>query len=434
MKSAKQINDDLLNFISASPTAFHAVENIAGKLSEHGYIELPEGEDWQVEYGGKYFVRRNGSSLIALRLPEKDLTGFMMMAAHSDSPAFRIKESAEVRGSSYLRLSVEKYGGLICSTWLDRPLSAAGRAVVRNGDGFAVRNVNLDRNLFIIPSVAIHMDRNVNDGKAFNVNVDMLPLASGNPDASFTGMVARALGVEKEDVLSTDLYLYVRDKGTALGMEQEFICSPRLDDLQCAWACLQGLLSAGENSSGDVLCIFDNEEVGSGTKQGADSGFLEDVLIRTCESLGKTSSEFRRLISQSFMVSADNAHAIHPNHPEYADRNDAPVMNGGIVIKSNASQRYTTDAVSAAVFREICRDAEVPVQSFTNRSDLAGGSTLGNISTSHVSLNTVDIGLPQLAMHSAFETAGAKDTAYLVRAAEEFYSRDFSMMGDQLSI
>ena len=285
------------------------------------------------------------------------------------------------------------------------------------------RLVDLKKDLFLIPNVAIHMDRGANENTSYDMKTDMLPLAgSVESGKRLPALVAESVGAREEDIVSAELQLYPRTPGTVWGLEEEYLSSPRLDDLQCAFACTQGFLRAGKGESAPVLCVFDNEEVGSGTKQGADSDFLADTLLRLCAALGLDEAACRRRLAQSFMVSADNAHAVHPNHPEYADKSDRPEMNKGIVVKFNASQRYTSDAVSAAVFEEICRRAGVPTQRFTNRADLAGGSTLGNISTSHVSIDTVDIGLAQLAMHSCYETAGTKDTAYLIRAAERFFA------------
>ncbi len=426
-------NEQLLSFIAASPTAFHACRNLADRLLGEGYTELKEEDAWSLSPGGRYFVRRNGSALIAFRIPSGGVRGFLMMAAHADSPSFKIKEHAAVPTlGMYTRLNVEKYGGMLCASWMDRPLSVAGRAALRTENGIEMRLVNVDRDLLLIPHVAIHMDRSANDGKKFDPNTDMLPLF-GDAEAAerFDALIAESLGVKKEDVLATDLFLYPRTPGTVWGAKGEYLSSPRLDDLQCVFCCTEGFLRAEEGESVPVLCVFDNEEVGSGTKQGAGSSFLQDVLARTAESCG---AELRRCLARSFLVSADNAHAVHPNHPEYADRNDRPEMNKGIVIKYNANQRYTTDAVSAAAFAELCRRAEVPTQRFTNRADLPGGSTLGNISTAHVSVDSVDIGLAQLAMHSAYETAGSKDTEFLIRAAERFFASAFLRRGDGISL
>lgn len=429
----ESVNERLLAYLAASPTAFHACRNLAARLEGEGYRELLEQDAWELRPGGKYFVRRNGSALIAFRIPKGGVRGFLMMAAHSDSPSFKIKERAAVpTAGMYTRLNVEKYGGMLCSSWMDRPLSVAGRVAVRENGRIVMKLVNLDRDLLLIPHVAIHMDRSANDGKKFDPNVDMLPLfGDAAAEEKFDALIAEEAGVGAEDLLAKDLFLYPRTPGTVWGAEGEYLSSPRLDDLQCVFGCTEGFLRAGETEETPVLCVFDNEEVGSGTKQGAGSGFLEDVLTRVAEGTG---GDLRRCLARSFLVSADNAHAVHPNHPEYADRNDRPEMNKGIVVKFNANQRYTTDAVSAAAFTELCRQVGVPTQRFTNRADLPGGSTLGNISTGHVSVDSVDIGLAQLAMHSAYETAGTKDTEYLIRAAEAFYRARFDRSGDGITL
>ena len=330
-------------------------------------------------------------------------------------------------------LNIEGYGGMLCSSWTDRPLSAAGRVVVRENGRLVSRLVNLDRDLAVIPNVAIHMDREQNKGKNYNASVDMLPLIGINGETVEEELV-KALGCASEDILARELALYPRTPGIIWGRDGELISSPRLDDLQCVWTGLAGLISARDSDSAAVMCAFDNEEVGSGTKQGADSDFLSDVLMRVCESFDLDRMHSSALMANSFMVSADNAHAVHPNHPEYADRNDRPAMNGGVVIKYDASGRYTTDSVSAAVFGEICRRADVPVQVFTNRADKPGGSTLGHISAAHVSVPSVDIGAAQLAMHSSWETAGAKDTEYFVRALGEYFSSSLKKTAQGLEI
>ena len=431
----KTLNRELLNFIDNSPTAWHAAANVAAELERAGYTRLYEEEDWQLRAPGKYYAVRNGSALIALNLPE-GADGFLIMAAHDDSPAFRVKDGGEEKTLGlYSRLAVEKYGGMLCSTWLDRPLSLAGRVAVREKGGITMKLVNIDRDLLVIPNLAIHMDRSANEGKSFNVNVDMIPLiGSAESKTGLNALIAGELGVKEEDIVSRELNLYPRTPGMVWGAENEFISAPRLDDLQCAFGCLKGFLQADKPKKATVLCIFDNEEVGSGTRQGADSGFLDDMLSRAWASLGRTDAQYRAALAGSFMVSADNAHAIHPNHPEFADRSERPVMNGGIVIKFNASMSYTTDGLSAAVFSELCRTAEVPVQRYANRPDLRGGSTLGHISLAHVSVPTLDIGLAQLAMHSSYETAGAKDTEYLARAARAFYESGYRVNGERIAL
>ena len=426
------VNRGLLDFLDQSPNAFYAVKNMKDMLEAHGFQALHEGQSWRLQAGKDYYVTRNDSSLIAFRIPPEGFCGFQIMASHSDSPVFKVKYRAELEiESHYVKLNVEKYGGMLCAPWLDRPLSVAGRVVVETAEGVETRLVNLDRDLLIIPNLAIHMNRQVNDGYHFNAQVDMLPLYGGaDAKGSFFSLIAEAAGVEEAQILDTDLYLYNRMKGTILGARREYIAGGRLDDLQCAYASLRGLLLASPKERVAVHCVYDNEEVGSGTKQGAASTFLRDVLHRIHAAFGHTEEDYLVSLQQSFLVSADNAHAVHPNHAELADPTNRPYMNAGIVIKYSANQKYTTDAVSAALFRRICRAADVPVQSFTNRSDMLGGSTLGNISSVQVALNTVDIGLPQLAMHSPYETAGAKDTAYLIEAARVLFSSAVEGAGD----
>ncbi len=429
------INRELLDFIDASPTAWHAAANVARELEAAGYTRIYEDEDWQLSLPGKYYVVRNSSSLIALNLPEK-VSNFLIMAAHDDAPVFRIKVDGEEKAQGlYTRLGVEKYGGMLCSTWLDRPLSVAGRVAVRENGKILFKLVNIDRDLVLIPNLAIHMDRSANDSKSFNVNVDMMPLfGSADLKTDLVALVAQALGVDEKDVITSELNLYIRTPGTMWGAENEYISAPRLDDLQCVFGCLKALLAVDKPQRANVLCVLDNEEVGSNTRQGADSTFLDDVLFRVYAALGHSPSEYRSALARSFMVSADNAHAVHPNRPEFADRNERPTMNGGIVFKYNANQRYITDGISAAVFGEICSSVKVPIQRYSNRPDLHGGTTMGNISLSHVSIPALDVGLAQLAMHSSYETAGAKDTEYLIRAGRAFYASDYHVERESASV
>ncbi len=418
------MNQNLFDYIAACPTAYHAVAHTANMLREAGYEELVESEAWSLAAGGRYFATRNGSSLIAFRMPRDDFNGFMMTASHSDSPCFKIKENAELTDGNYVRLSTEKYGGMLCATWMDRPLSVAGRITVRNEDGIATRTVDLKAPCAIIQSVAIHMNRNANENASYNPAVDMLPLVSADSaDLSLSARIAKQADFSETDILSTDLFVYNPQEGVEWN---DLISAPRLDDLQCAFASLSAFLNAESAANCPVYCLFDNEEVGSQTKQGAASTFLFDVLSRIVPD----GNEYRRKIASSFLVSADNAHAIHPNHPEYADKNHTVRMNGGVVIKYNANQKYTTDAVSSGIFRLICERAKVPYQLYANRADLPGGSTLGNIANTQVSLNTVDIGLAQLAMHSCYETAGAKDTEYMACALKQFYNTSLYMNSD----
>ena len=422
---------ELLAFLDASPTAFHAVDNICAMLE--GYTRLNENEKWNLVPGGKYYVTRNRSSVIAFTIPEcGKVDAFQLIASHSDYPTFKIKENAEVTvRNKYVQLDTERYGGMIMNTWLDRPLSVAGRVIVRAEKGVKTVLVNLDKDSVMIPNVAIHMNRNVNDGYKYNAATDMFPLwGSIEAKDTFKQRIAEAAGVAVEDILGTDLFLYNRMKGIIWGDREEYLSSGRLDDMECAYTSVRAFINAKPVDHVNVCCVFDNEESGSTTKQGANSNFLDGLLRRIVSAMGGTEEDYLAALASSFMLSADNAHATHPNHPEYADPVNLAFMNEGIVIKFSANQKYTTDGVSAAVFHDICAKAGVPVQHFHNRSDMVGGGTLGNISTSHVSINTLDIGMPQLAMHSAYETAGVQDVEYMVRGMQAFYETEIRSTED----
>ncbi len=420
-----ELSQELLSFIKNSPTAFHTVNNIEKTLCNNGYTELSESNTWNIQPDGKYYVKRNDTSIIAFNVG-KDISRycFNIVASHSDYPAFKIKEKPEIEvKNKYVQLNTEGYGGMICYSWFDRPLSVAGRVVVKDGNRLKNCLVNIDRDILIVPSMAIHMNRQINDGYAFNKQVDTLPLFGGSrmSKGDFDEMIAGELGVDKSDIYGKDLYVYNRMEGTIWGENQEFISAPHLDDTECVFASLKAFISGSNEHAVNVYACFDNEEVGSMSKQGAGSTFLYDVLRRLNWALGKTEEDYYCAVASGFMISADNTHAVHPNHPEKTDVENCVYMNEGIVIKSQAGQKYTSDAVSVAKFKDICAKAGVPVQFFANRSDEAGGSTLGNISASHVSINCVDIGLPQLAMHSSYETGGTADIEYLVKALHCFY-------------
>lgn len=418
----------LKNFLDASHSVYHAAAYLEKVLTDAGYTRLLEKDSWELVPGGKYYVARGGTAVLAFRVPQETPVGFLMSASHSDRPTFKFKENGELKGN-YTRLATEKYGGMLVAPWLDRPLSLAGRALVETESGVCTKLVDIDRDLMMIPNVAIHMNRQANDGFKWNPAVDTLPLIGGKEAAGkLNQLLEETVGGK---ILGHDLYLYIREKATVWGINEEYISSAALDDLECAWCCTQGFLKAGESRSMPVLCVFDSEEVGSNSVQGAASMFLENVLQRICQALGL---ELPRMLAQSFMISADNAHAVHPNHPEFADAGNAPVMNGGVVLKFNASQRYTTDGVSSAIFRKACGKADVPVQTYCNRADVPGGSTLGHISLMHVSVPSADIGLAQLAMHSCYETAGIQDALWLEEAMAAYYGSTLETDGETYNL
>ena len=424
--------DSFLRFAAAAPTAFHACALTENALIGAGFVRLREDRPFSVRPGGNYFLTRNQSALIAFRVPEGGLAPVRIAAAHLDSPTFKLKALAEDGSvAPYTRLNVEKYGGAILSTWLDRPLSIAGRLLVRTGSGLESRLCDMGRDAVLIPNLPIHFNRTVNDGYAFNVQKDLMPLWGGGDCAgALMKELAASVGAEASDVAGHDLFLYSRVPGSVWGAEKEFFSCGRIDDLECAYTCLAAFLNTKARDQLNVLALLDNEEVGSASRQGADSTFLSDTLFRLSEALGAAPSDARAAVAAGFMLSADNAHALHPNHPDKYDAQNRVRMNGGPVVKYAANQKYTTDGVSGALFTELCRAAGVPCQPFANRSDVVGGGTLGNIANTHVSLHTADIGLAQLAMHSSYETAGVRDIDYMVRALTAFYQAKLTIRGD----
>ncbi len=422
----------LIDFLKSSPSAFHAIDNLTKILKDNGFEKLNESGKWNLKKGGKYYVTRNLSSVIAFSVPAGNADSIRICASHSDSPVFKIKENAEieVRGK-YVQLNTERYGGMIFSTWLDRPLSVAGRVLVKGEKGVETRLVNIDKDMLVIPNVAIHMNRSVNDGFKYNPQTDLAPLYGDiRARGTFRKLISDAAGAEEKDVLGSDLFLYSRVDPSVWGENGEFVSAGRLDDLECAYATCMGFVEAKPENGMPVLAVFDNEEVGSTTKQGADSSFLTDVLKRAFYAMGLDEEAFMRAAASSMMLSCDNAHAMHPNHPEFSDSTNNVQMNGGIVIKESANQKYTSDGASKAMLRAILDDANVPYQFFANRSDMLGGGTLGNISNSHFSLNTVDIGLAQLAMHSSYETAGSEDVGHMINCARAFFDADIKCIKD----
>lgn len=428
-----QAAHELLQFINESPTNYHAILNLKKQLTDHGFRQLFSGEAWNIEKGGKYFITKNHSSLYAFVPGEGNLAeeGFKFICAHSDSPTFRIKPSAEMTvEGKYLKLNTEVYGGPILYTWFDRPLSMAGRVLIKSDKPLkpAIRFVNFKRPLLTIPHLAIHFNRNINDqGNPLSKQKDMLPVLGMINDHFekedfLRKLIAEELQVNREDILDFDLTLYNFEKGCFTGLNNEFISCGKLDDLAMVHAGMKALIDSKPCRKTKVLAIFDNEEVGSGTKQGAGSPILRTIIERIAGCLGATAEDLHRAIHNSFMISADMAHALHPNYPEKHDPTNHPFLNGGPVIKINANQKYITDGDSAAVFSTICKMAGVPCQTFVNHSDMAGGSTLGNILLSQMELRGVDVGNPMWAMHSVRETAGTLDHHYMIKAFTTFYN------------
>ena len=423
---------DLMDFLDSSVTMFHAINECEKVLQRSGFTYLPENEKWNINKG-KYYTKRNSSSLIAFDIAEGDYH-FQISAAHSDSPTFKLKDKPIIEANGYLKLNVEGYGGMINATWLDKPMTLSGRVMVNTDTGIETRLLHINRDLFIIPNVPIHFNRDINKGFAFNNQVDMLPIFSaGNlKESDFDNMIAKELGIESGDILAKDLYLVNRQKAAIIGFDNELISSGRLDDLECVYTSLRGFVEAENKNHINVFAVFDNEEVGSVTKQGAMSTFLASTLDRVNTALGKSEEEYYTAIAKSMLISCDNAHAIHPNHPELFDVKNRPVLNQGIAIKESANQKYTTDAFSRSILRKILEKKNIPYQTFANRSDIAGGSTLGNLSNTAVSMNAVDIGLPQLAMHSAYETAGTKDVGYAFDTLKAFFETNIDIKDDSV--
>ena len=423
---------DLMDFLDSSVTMFHAINECEKVLQKSGFIYLPENEKWDINKG-KYYTKRNSSSLIAFDIAEGDYH-FQISAAHSDSPTFKLKDRPIIEVNGYLKLNVEGYGGMINATWLDKPLTLSGRVMVNTDTGIETRLLHINRDLFIIPNVPIHFNREINKGFAFNNQVDMLPIFSaGNlKESDFDNMIAKELGIESGDILAKDLYLVNRQKAAIIGFDNELISSGRLDDLECVYTSLRGFVEAENRNHINVFAVFDNEEVGSITKQGAMSTFLASTLDRVNTALRKSKEEYYTAIAKSMLISCDNAHAIHPNHPELFDVKNRPVLNQGIAIKESANQKYTTDAFSRSILRKILEKKNIPYQTFANRSDIAGGSTLGNLSNTAISMNAVDIGLPQLAMHSAYETAGTKDVGYAFDTLKAFFETNIDIKDDSV--
>ncbi len=418
---------DLITYLDNSYSAFHAIKNIEDKLKNAGFKKLEENKKWEIKENESYYVIRNTSSIIAFKTPTVlDNAGFNIVASHSDSPSYKLKPNATIKDlrNDYAKLNTETYGGPIAYSWLDRPLGIAGRVFVEDENSLKEVLVNLEDTI-IIPSVAIHLNRS----GEFNPNpqIDMLPLI-GDATTTFEDMLKKEINDKK--VLSTDLFLYNKEKAQFIGANKEYIASSRIDDLECAYISMDALINSNPKNI-TISAVFNNEEVGSRSANGAASTFLKDTVERIATSLNK---DIKELLANSFIISSDNAHALHPNHPEKADPTNMVYMNKGIVVKHQAGLNYTTDALSEAIFKKICLLAEVPYQDYTNRSDQRGGGTLGAISQTQLSIPSVDIGLAQLAMHSTYETCGVKDIEYMLKALVKFYSIKLENINNNIKI
>ncbi|SHK58150.1 M18 family aminopeptidase [Tepidibacter formicigenes] len=427
----KEFAKELIEFISNSPTSFHAVKSCKEILKGEGFKELSLREKWDIKEGGKYFVTKNSSAITAFIVNSENIEkeGFRIIASHSDAPSFRVKPNPEmISEKSYLKLNTETYGGPILNTWMDRPLSIAGRVTLKSDDILKPKEVlvNINKPICIIPNVAIHMNRNVNSGIELNKQVDMLPLLgmineNFEKDNFLIKEIAKELNICMEDILDFDMFLYEYEKGSLIGINEEFISSSRLDNLAMAHASINAFINSNNKKGINVFVMFDNEEIGSATRQGADSPMLKNILERINLSLKKDREDFFTGIYSSFMISADMAHPVHPNKPQKHDPTNRPIINKGPVIKISSNYKYTSDSYSIGVYENICREANVPYQKFVNKSDERGGSTIGPISSTHLDIPSVDIGTPILAMHSIRELGGVIDHYYAYKSFLKFY-------------
>ncbi len=473
---------NLVEFLSKSVTPFHAVAEMSERLAREGFTELSEQSEWTLSRGKGYFVTRGGSALIAFRVPAEDFSACQMVASHCDSPGFKLKTNHTVNaGEHYTKLSVERYGGPIMSTWLDRPLGVAGRIVVRDGDrarqlltvnagehytklsveryGGPIMSTWLDRPLGVagrivvrdgdrarqllvdtgravalIPNMPPHLDRGTADSHKYDLRTDLMPLFAEGKDKDLIKVLAERAGVESDSVLSHELFLYSRDRGELYGEGGEFLAAPRLDDLACVFASLEGIIGAKQSQNMAVHCVFNNEEIGSATREGAGADFLPRTLGRIFSVLGYSTERANSILAGSILLSADNGHALHPNHMEMFDRENSPVLNGGVVIKQSAGKKYMTDAMTYTLVQQLCERGQIPYQVYHNRSDIAGGSTLGCIAVENISVRMADLGLAQLAMHSTLETAGAHDVEHIVRLMENFYGSTIFISDNEFRI
>ncbi|ERK54135.1 M18 family aminopeptidase [Leptotrichia wadei] len=429
----KSFAREVIEFIDESPSTYHVVKNCSDILDENGFERIMPREKWEIKKGGKYFLKKSSSTIIAFTVGEDfDVkNGFKIFGAHTDSPCFRIKPNPEIITENVVRLNTEVYGGPILSTWFDRPLSIAGRVIVKGENSFFPRTVKIkiDEPLLTIPNLAIHQNREVNNGVKIDKQNDVLPVISLiNKNFEREGYLERIIlektGIKKEDIIDFDLYLYATEKGCLLGANEEFMSSPKIDNLASVYTGLIGLLEAEENQDRiNIFVAFDNEEIGSATKQGADSNYLLNTLERISLALGLSRGDFLQMLESSYILSADAAHAAHPAHLGKTDPTNCGKINEGISIKISAKQKYTSDGYSIAVIKQLIEGTEIQIQPFVNESNELGGSTIGPISSTHLDIDGVDLGVPMLAMHSVRELCGIFDVFYLKELAKEFFSK-----------
>lgn len=428
---SRRLAEELLRFINSSSTSYHAAETIKSELDNSGYIELVESDKWKINKGGRYYVRKNTSAIIAFEIGDGNLEeeGFRLIGAHNDSPGFRVKPKSEmISDGNYLKLNTEVYGGPILNTWFDRPLSIAGRVVLKGDNPLKpkIQLVNIRKPILIIPNIAIHLNRNVNEGYSINKQKDTLPLLglvneNLQKEDYLINLLCENISVCREEIIDFDLFLYEFEKGCLLGIQEEFISSSRLDDLWMIFAGLKALKNSKLNKATKVMICIDNEEIGSLTAQGADSSFIRNVLERITLVLNKDKEDFYRTLSNSVMISADLAHAVHPNLGDKHDPTNRPILGNGPVIKLSASGSYSTDGYTSAIFKEICNEINIPYQTFVNRSDMRGGTTIGPIMASELSIPVIDMGAPVLGMHSIRELASVKDNESTVKLFTRFF-------------
>lgn len=415
--------NNFLNFMRESVTNYHACLNIEKILIKNNFIKLEENIYWKLDYNKKYYIVRNDTSIIAFTTPiKKTLKGSNIIASHLDSPTFKIKPNNLINDGHYIRLNTEVYGGPILSSWFDKPLSIAGKVIVKEEDKIITKLLYIDRDLLVIPNLPPHLESKVSKGMEYNLRIDLLPLLGIEGSLTLQEIISKELNIDYHDILDFDLMLVNRQRARLGGYNNEFVFSPQLDDLSSSYATLEGFIKSNNNNTFNFYIAFDNEEIGSMTPQGADSPYFKDIMTRIYNNLNYSIEEELILKNNSFVLSCDNAHALNPNHPELFDQNNRPYLGNGVVLKYNANYRYTTTPTSASYIKLLAQKAKINLQTYTNRSDLRGGSTLGALLISQVAINSADIGLPQLAMHSSLEVCATKDIIDLVKLSEVFYN------------